>query len=75
MYNDYINIKFSYNGDLGVLQQKTIDNKIFCGRLLQNNIISREEWRKAMQEIYDYFLHEIEKVVADPYYYTDMIGK
>lgn len=43
MVKELINIEFSYNGSLGVLQQKTIDNKAFCGRLLQNEVISRDE--------------------------------
>ena len=73
MINELINIKFSYNGNLGVLQQKTIDNKIFCGRLLQNEIISRDEWRKAMQEIQDYFVNEIQRVLECPSHYTDTL--
>lgn len=63
MNKNYINIKFSYNGNLGILQQKTIDNKIFCGRLCQNEIISREEWRETMQQINDYFIEQIQKVL------------
>ena len=61
-----INIEFSYNGNLGVLQQRTIDNKIFAGRLFQNGIISREEWRECLQKITDYFTQEINKVAENP---------
>lgn len=72
--HDLINIEFSYNGNLGVLQQRTIDNKIFAGRLLQNGIISREEWRECFQKITDYFTQEINKVAENPHYYIDTIG-
>ena len=73
MINELIDIKFSYNGNLGVLQQKTIDNKAFCGRLLQNKIISREEWRKVMQDIQDYFVKEIQNVLECSAHYTDIL--
>lgn len=71
--HDLINIEFSYNGNLGVLQQRTIDNKIFAGRLLQNGIISREEWRECLQKITDYFTQEIKKVAENPLYYIDIV--
>lgn len=71
---DLINIEFSYNGNLGRLQQKTIDNKIFCGRLLQSGIISRDEWRKAMNAIGEYFTSEIKKVAENPVHYIDTNG-
>lgn len=74
MEDEYINIEFSYNGNLGRLQQKTIDNKIFVGRLLQNGIISREEYREYMQKIAEYFVQEINKVAENPHYYIDTIG-
>ena len=74
MGDRYINIKFSYNGNLGRLQQKTIDNKIFAGRLLQNGIISREEYREYMQKITEYFTQEINKVAENPLDYISTIG-
>ena len=61
-----INIEFSYNGNLGELQQRTIDNKVFAGRLLQSGIISREEWRECIKEIADYFRQEINNVAENP---------
>jgi len=73
MVNELINIEFSYNGNLGILQQKTIDNKVFCGRLLQNGIINRDEWRKVMQAIQDYFVKQIQNVLNCPAHYTDTI--
>ena len=74
MGDRYINIEFSYNGNLGRLQQKTIDNKIFAGRLLQNGIISHEEWREYMQKITEYFIQEINKVSENPLDYISTIG-
>ena len=74
MEDRYINIEFSYNGNLGRLQQKTIDNKIFAGRLLQNGIISREEYREYMQKITEYFTQEINKVAENPLDYISTIG-
>lgn len=74
MEDKYINIKFYYNGNLGRLQQKTIDNKIFAGRLLQNGIISHEEWREYMQKITEYFIQEINKVSENPLDYISTIG-
>ena len=74
MEDRYINIEFSYNGNLGRLQQKTIDNKIFAGRLLQNGIISHEEWREYMQKITEYFIQEINKVSENPLDYISTIG-
>lgn len=71
---DLINIEFSYNGNLGTLQQKTIDNEIFCGRLLQAGIITRDEWRETMKAIGEYFTGEIKKVVENPTFYIDIIG-
>ena len=74
MGDRYINIEFSYNGNLGRLQQKTIDNKIFAGRLLQNGIISHEEYREYMQKITEYFTQEINKVAENPLDYISTIG-
>ena len=68
-----INIEFSYNGNLGELQQRTIDNKVFAGRLLQSGIISREEWRECLQEISDYFRQEINKVAENPLDYISIV--
>ena len=71
---DDFNIRFSYNGNLGRLRQKTIDNKVFCGILLQNGIVSHEEYLKIMQAIQDYFVEEIRKVADNPQYFIDTIG-
>ena len=71
---DLINIEFPYNGNLGVLQQRTIDNEIFCGRLLQAGIVSRDEWRETMNAIGGYFAGEIKKIAEHPAHYIDTLG-
>ena len=71
--HNLINIEFSYNGNLGELQQWTIGNKMFAGRLLQSGIISREEWRECIKEISDYFTQEINKVAENPLAYIDIV--
>lgn len=71
---DDVNIRFSYNGNLGRLQQKTIDNKQFVRILLQNGIITHEEYITLMQAIHDYFMEEIKGVMENPQYYIDTIG-
>ena len=72
MEDRYINIEFADNGNLGRLQQKTIDNKRFGDRLLQNGIISREEYREYMQKITEYFTQEINKVAENPLGYISI---
>lgn len=72
--SDLINIEFSYNGNLGVLQQRTIDNKFFCGRLLQSGIISREEWKEAVNAVGEYFAKEIRWAAEHPAHCIDTIG-
>ena len=68
-----INIEFSYNGNLGVLQQRTACNWNFAGTLYHNGIISREEWRECLQEISDYFTQEIKKVAENPLDYISIV--
>ena len=68
-----INIEFSYNGNLGELQQRTACNWRFAGRLYQNGIINREEWKECLQEISDYFTQEINNVAENPLDYIDII--
>ena len=69
--NNIIKIDFLYNGNLGILQQKTIDNKIFCYRLLQNGIINRDEWDNTMQLIQAYFEKQIQKAIENPLYFVN----
>lgn len=66
-----IDIQFLYNGNLGILQQKTIDNKQVCNNLLQSKIITYEEYTEALKAICDYFLEQIQKVAENPLHYTN----
>lgn len=71
---DDLNIRFSYNGDLGILQQKTMSNKQFVRILLQNGIITHKEYMALVQAIHDHFMEEIKNVLQNPQYYIDTIG-
>lgn len=73
MIKNLIDIEFSYNGNLGELQQRTIDNTRFIDRLAQNNIITGDEWREYRQKIADYFVREISKVIENPYGFISTI--
>ena len=66
---DYIDIKFSYNGDLGKLQHQTQANLQTIQMLLLNKIITREEYEKLGEDIVDYFQKTIESASKNIYYY------
>ena len=66
-----LSIKFSYNGDLGILQQKTKDNIETCGKLAQWEIITYEEYQEVIKVINNYFLEQIQKVAENPLFYTN----
>ena len=68
---ELLDIKFSYNGELGRLQQKTIDNRNTCNSLLQWNVITHEEYKEAMQAINDYFVEQIKRVLDNPQHYIN----
>ena len=68
---ELLDIKFSYNGELGRLQQKTIDNRNTCNSLLQWNVITHEEYKEAMQAINDYFVEQIKGVLDNPQHYIN----
>ena len=61
MFNDYININFSYNGELGKLQHQSQANLKFVYELMQHTIITRDEYVKIVESIAEYFKQEIEK--------------
>jgi len=67
---EILEIKFSYNGDLGVLQHKTITNKEICNRMLINGMVTKEQYDEAMIAIQGYFNEQIQKVVNNPFWYT-----
>ena len=68
---ELLDIRFSYNGELGRLQQKTIDNRSTCNSLLQWNVITHEEYKEAMQAINDYFVEQIKRVLDNPEHYIN----
>lgn len=68
---ELLDIRFSYNGELGRLQQKTIDNRSTCHSLLQWNVITHEEYKEAMQAINDYFVEQIKGVLDNPQHYIN----
>jgi len=57
-----VDLKPSYNGDLGVLQHKVSDTIKFIERLLINNFIDRVEYDYMFKTTIDYFASEINKV-------------
>ena len=69
--SELLDIRFSYNGELGRLQQKTIDNRSTCNSLLQLNVITHEEYKEAMQAINDYFVEQIKGVLDNPQHYIN----
>ena len=68
---ELLDIRFLYNGELGRLQQKTIDNRSTCNSLLQWNVITHEEYKEAMQAINDYFVEQIKGVLDNPQHYIN----
>ena len=68
---ELLDIRFSYNGELGRLQQKTIDNRSTCNSLLQWNVITHDEYKEAMQAINDYFVEQIKGVLDNPQHYIN----
>ena len=66
-----LDIHFCYNGNLGILQQKTKDNKrlVFC--LLYHKVITKEEYEQLVKEIVTYFQEQIQSVIKNPLYFID----
>ena len=62
MSKRYINIEFSYNGDLGKLQHTTVANIQFADELYYNGVITKEEYIKLIESIKEYFKKQIESV-------------
>lgn len=58
-YENFINVEFSYNGDLGKLQLQTKLNIQFAGKLQNEEIITSKEFQELLQLIYDYFKKEL----------------
>lgn len=66
-----LNIHFCYNGNLGILQQKTKDNKslVFC--LLYHKVITKEEYEQLVKEIVTYFQEQIQSVIKNHLSFID----
>lgn len=62
-------VDFSYNGNLGVLQQKTKDNLLELARLNKLGVLSNEKFEELEEKTRNYFTQEIKKVLASPNYY------
>lgn len=58
-----ITVCFDYNGDLGVLQQKTKDNLETINRLQFEHVISYEDAKEVREDCKNYFKEEIQKVL------------
>lgn len=65
MNNDFINIKFSYNGDLGKLQHQTQANMHFVYELRINKIITNEEHENYCIQILEFFKQELEYITKN----------
>ena len=68
---ELLDIRFSYNGELGRLQQKTIDNRSTWNSLLQWNVITHEEYKETMQAINNYFVEQIKGFLDNPQHYIN----
>ena len=67
--NDVFNkcdIEFSYNGNLGILQQKTKDNLKFAEKLEYLEVITTDEYKELYMLITDYFKKQLNKVINNP---------
>ena len=66
-----LDIHFCYNGNLGILQQKTQDNKRLAYCLLYNKVVTKEEYEQLVKEIVTYFQEQIQSVMKNPLYFID----
>lgn len=62
-------IEFSYNANLGALQERTEANLKTARILLDKEAISYEDYKKLKVDIYKYFIDQIEKIKNDPFYF------
>lgn len=65
------NLDFSYNADLGTLQQHTKDNIKMLHILRRKEIITAEEHEILHNFCYDYFKKAVAKVLEQPYFYLN----
>jgi hypothetical protein len=68
---DIINIRFSYNGDLGILQQKTKDNIETINMLQFVDLIGAKEAGELRKECRLYYQEEIKQAAESPGFFID----
>ena len=59
--NNYIDIEFYYNGDLGKLQHQSEANIKTVNMLAMNNIITNEDRKQLLNEICNYFKEQLQQ--------------
>ena len=59
--DNYIDIKFSYNGDLGRLQHQTQANIKTINMLALNEIITSDERKQLLNEVCNYFTEQLQQ--------------
>jgi len=62
---DLINVQFSYNGDLGILQHTTRANLVQLDILYINEVITYKEMMELKTKVYGYFSEELRKVLSN----------
>ena len=60
-------IEFSYNGNLGTLQQKTKDNLMLAQKLEQLEIITIEDYKLICEKIMTYFTEQLKRASESAY--------
>lgn len=63
----HFNIKFSYNGNIGLLQSKSKSNMEFINILELNGIITIEEAKNLYSEVLEYYHDELSKELSRNY--------
>lgn len=59
--NNYIDIEFHYNGDLGKLQHQTEANIKTVNMLAMNNIITSADREQMLNDICNYFKEQLQQ--------------
>ena len=60
-------IEFSYNGNLGILQQKTKNNLMLAQKLEYLEIITPEDYKLLCEKITTYFTEQLKKASESIY--------
>ena len=67
--NNYIKVEFSYNGNLGKLQNQTEANLKSLSSLYDNGIIDYSSYKEIRENIVIYFIKESQRVCDYPMNY------